>query len=59
MLNIFSNRHIFLSALDILSHRQNMIQFADASELGWRVVHEYEQNPLADDSDYEKKMYKA
>ncbi|XP_060597608.1 uncharacterized protein LOC132751470 [Ruditapes philippinarum] len=47
------------TALDILSHRQKMIQLADASELGWRVVHEYEQNPLADDSDDEKKMYKA
>jgi hypothetical protein len=49
----------FLSSLDILSHRQKMIQLADASELGWRVVHEYEQNLLADDSDDEKKMNKA
>jgi SET domain-containing protein len=29
------------------------------SDLGWRVVQEYEANPLADDSDDEKKLFKA
>ena len=36
-----------------------MVLLADSSELGWRVVHEYETNPLADDSDDEKRIQKA
>ena len=36
-----------------------MIKLADKSELGWKVVSEYESNPLASDSDDEKRMYKA
>jgi len=32
---------------------------ADASELGWRVVAEYESNPIASDSDDERRIYKA
>ena len=32
---------------------------ADASELGWRVVNEYVTNPLASDSEDEKRIYKA
>ena len=31
----------------------------DASELGWRVVNEYVTNPLASDSEDEKRIYKA
>jgi len=32
---------------------------ADSSDAGWRVVDEYVSNPLAEDSDDEKKIYKA
>lgn len=32
---------------------------ADSSQLGWKVVQEYQANPIADDSDDEKKMYRA
>jgi hypothetical protein len=35
----------------LLNNRQKIIKFADSSDLGWRVVQEYEANPLADDSD--------
>lgn len=48
-----------VSAKEIIGHRQKLIQLADSSELGWRVVHEYETNPLADDSEDERRMYKA
>ena len=43
----------------MIAHRQKLIKMADASELGWRVVNEYVSNPLASDSDDEKKIYKA
>ncbi|XP_053400643.1 uncharacterized protein LOC128557357 [Mercenaria mercenaria] len=45
--------------IDILQHRQKCIKLADSSEHGWKVVHEYEAHPLADDSDDEKKIYRA
>jgi hypothetical protein len=48
-----------VSAKEIIGHRQKLIQLADSSELGWRMVHEYETNPLADDSEDERHMYKA
>ena len=36
--------------MSLLNYRQKIIKIADSSDLGWRVVHEYEANPLADDS---------
>ncbi|XP_060566448.1 inter-alpha-trypsin inhibitor heavy chain H3-like [Ruditapes philippinarum] len=42
-----------------LSHRQKCIKLTDSSEHGWNVVNEYEAHPLADNSDDEKKIYKA
>ena len=45
--------------IDILNHRHKLIKLADSSELGWKVVQEYESHPLADDSDDEKRMYRA
>ena len=45
--------------IDILNHKQKLIKLADSSELGWKVVQEYESHPLADDSDDEKRMYRA
>ena len=45
--------------MSLLNYRQKIIKIADSSDLGWRVVQEYEANPLADDSDDEKKLFKA
>jgi hypothetical protein len=45
--------------MSLLIYRQKIIKIADSSDLGWRVVQEYEANPLADDSDDEKKLFKA
>lgn len=50
---------MYISAKDLLSHRQKIIQLADSSELGWRLVKEYEANPIASDSDDEKRIFKA
>ena len=50
---------VFFAAKESIAHRQKLIRLADSSELGWRLVNEYESNPLASDSDDERKMYKA
>ncbi|XP_052251470.1 uncharacterized protein LOC127858378 [Dreissena polymorpha] len=42
-----------------LRHRQKLILMADTSELGWRVVNEYATNPIASDSEDEKRIQKA
>lgn len=47
------------SAKDLLKHRQKIIKLADQSEHGWKMVTEYEANPVASDSDDEKRIYKA
>jgi hypothetical protein len=45
--------------MDLIKQRQKLIKLADSSDDGGRVVNEYIANPLADDSDDEKKMHKA
>ena len=45
--------------IDLVKHRQKLVKLADSSDLGWKVVQEYEANPLADDSEDEKKIFKA
>ena len=45
--------------LDLISSRQKVIRLADSSDLGWSVVKEYQANPLASDSEDEKRMMKA
>jgi hypothetical protein len=45
--------------IDLVKHRQKLIKLADSTEHGWRVVQEYENNPLAENSDDEKKIYRA
>jgi hypothetical protein len=47
------------TSLDLIKNRQKLIKLADSSEAGWRVVDGYVSNPLAEDSDDEKKIYKA
>ena len=45
--------------MNLVKNRQKLVKLADSTDLGWRVDQEYESNPLADDSDDEKKMIKA
>ena len=47
------------SAKELLRHRQKVIKLADQSENGWRTVAEYETNPIASDSEDEKRIYRA
>ena len=42
---------------DILQHRQKLVKLADKSEVGWKLVDEYESHELADDSEDEKKEF--
>ena len=46
-------------AIQLLWQRHKMILLADSSELGWRLVNEYESNPIASDSEDEMKIYRA
>ena len=43
----------------LIQQRQKMLKLADSSELAWKAVTEYQANPLASDSDDERKIYKA
>ena len=42
-----------------VKERQKLILLADQSKYGWSTVKEYKQHELAEDSDDEKKIYKA
>ena len=43
----------------LLNERQKLILLADQSKFGWGTVAEYTQHELAEDSDDEKRIYKA
>ena len=43
----------------LLVARQKAIRIADRSEFGWATVDEYEEDELAENSDDEKRLYKA
>ena len=58
-INLTSARNKIAEGITILNHRQKCIKLADSSEHGWKVVQEYEANPLADDSDDEKRISRA
>jgi hypothetical protein len=45
--------------LELLNYRQKLVKMADSSEHGWKVVQEYTSNPLAEDSDDEKKILRV
>ena len=47
------------TSLDLIKNRQKLIKLEDSSDAGWRVVDGYVSNSLAEDSDDEKKIYKA
>ncbi|KAK3107400.1 hypothetical protein FSP39_013730 [Pinctada imbricata] len=57
--NILDCREVLSQGMSILQQRQKLIKLADSSEAGWLVVHEYESNPLAENSDDEKQIFKA
>ncbi|KAL5011007.1 hypothetical protein ScPMuIL_013312 [Solemya velum] len=48
-----------IEGMNLITDRQKLIKLADSSELGWRVVSEYVANPIAEDSDDEKKIFRA
>ncbi|XP_060571306.1 uncharacterized protein LOC132729545 [Ruditapes philippinarum] len=52
-------RQKVVEGMSTLIHRQKLIKLADSTDLGWRVVNEYEAHPLAEDSDDEKKIFRA
>jgi len=37
-------------SIHLVFDRQKLVKLADFSQLGWKVVQEYESNPLAEDS---------
>ena len=43
----------------LLVARQKAIRIADRSEFGWATVDEYEEDELAENSDDEKRLYRA
>ena len=45
--------------MELVKNRQKLIKLAYSSQLGWKVMKEYESNPIAEDSDDEKKIYRA
>ena len=49
----------FYSGKELINHRQKLIRIADEAEMGWKVVQEYDAHPLADDSEDEKRLYRA
>lgn len=57
--NLDSAKEKISAGMELIKNRQKLIKIADSSEVGWRVVAEYTSNPLADDSDDEKRIYKA
>ena len=57
--SILSAARKISEGMDLINHREKLIRLADSSDSGWRVVNEYEAHPLADDSDDEKKIYRA
>ena len=44
---------------DLITVRQKVIRIADHSEYGWVTIEEYEGDKLVDNSDDEKRVYRA
>ena len=47
------------SASDILNKRMKELRIADTSEAGWETVNAYKANPIAEDSDDDKRLQRA
>ncbi|CAG2252563.1 unnamed protein product [Mytilus edulis] len=45
--------------IDLVQERQQLIKLEDSSEFGWLVVQKYITNPIADNSENEKRMNRA
>ena len=45
--------------IELLNYRKKLEKMADSSEHGWKIVQEYTSNPLAEDSDDDKKILRA
>ncbi|XP_069104365.1 LOW QUALITY PROTEIN: uncharacterized protein [Argopecten irradians] len=54
-----ATKSLIAEGMSLLNHRQKLIKLADTSEAGWKAVEEYVSNPLASDSDDEKRMDRA
>ncbi|XP_033758108.1 uncharacterized protein LOC117340457 [Pecten maximus] len=54
-----ATKSLIAEGMDLINHRQKLIKLADTSEAGWKAVEEYISNPLASDSDDEKRMDRA
>ncbi|KAK3088526.1 hypothetical protein FSP39_020182 [Pinctada imbricata] len=54
-----SAKQKLLEGMELMNNRQKLVKLADSSELGWKVVDEYVSNPLAEDSEDEKRMNRA
>ena len=44
---------------ELITNRQKLIKIADRSEFGWSTVDEYVEDELADNSDDEKRLFRA
>ena len=56
---VVTSKEKISEGIGIVQEGQQMIKLADSSDLGWEVVQEYESNPIADDSEDEKRMHRA
>ena len=56
---VIQARQKISEGIELVNYRQKLVKMADSSELGWRVVQEYTSNPLADDSEDDKKILRA
>lgn len=52
-------RNLLKEGEELIKERQKLIKVADRSEHGWATVEEYVADELADDSDDEKRLFKA
>ncbi|XP_060572473.1 integrase/recombinase xerD homolog [Ruditapes philippinarum] len=57
--DLSSAKDSIIQAWELLKRRQKLVLLADTSDLGWKTVNEYETNPIASDSDDERRIFKA
>jgi hypothetical protein len=56
---VVASKEKISEGIGIVQERQKMIKLADTSDLGWKFVQEYERNPIAYDSEDEKRTNRA